>query len=419
MPIAASNASATTAVPSRNMPLFDWYLMPESFSAPLVYDAIEEFGVPRGGLVLDPFCGTGTTLVASRLAGRNAVGIEVNPFLCMASQVKTREQFNLPALKAASDWLVREARPLLQSIDAGQTHDLPDKLPQMPRLERWIARRIALKVVGLRQLINEQVGAQNRDVMLLALASVLRGVSNMKLSPHAFGSREVKHDAPVLALFEAKLNRMLAGIEWLSRQEGLGHATVIRGDARKSVHAAGDLPPAQLAVTSPPYLNNLDYTMQTRMELFFLGFVNSMEELKELRKRMLICDAKATYRDIEDWQSVESVASVAGIAAAIDERLSGRNWGWDYGRMTRQYFGGLLRSLEATHPMLAPGAPFVLILGESAHAGVHVPVPDIAAELGRIAGYTVKEVRMLRTRRSSSHGFELKESAVILKAAQS
>jgi len=140
-----------------------------------------------------------------------------------------------------------------------------------------------------------------------------------------------------------------------------------------------------------------------------------MDDLKALRKRMMICDAKATYRDIEDWRRVESIRSIVDIAEQIDDRLGDKGWGWDYGRMTRQYFGGLLRAMEAIRSMLAPGATLMLILGESAHAGVLVPVPQLAAELGELAGYTRPEVRVMRTRRSSSHGFKLDESAVILR----
>ena len=237
----------------------------------------------------------------------------------------------------------------------------------------------------------------------------------MKLSPHAFGSRVVKHDAPVMCLFEAKLRKMLSDIEWLQEQRGLGRAEAIEGDIRRMNGLEHDLLPARLAITSPPYLNNLDYTMQTRLELFFLGFVDDMEDLKRLRKRMIISDAKAMYRDVEDWQRVEDVPSVREVATAIDEKLGDKGWGWDYGRMTRQYFGGLLRALEAIRPMLAPGAHLMLVLGESAHGGVLVPVPDIAAELGQIAGYTQAEVRPMRTRRSSSHRISLKESAVVMR----
>src|SRR5437764_1466547 len=79
------------------------------------------------------------------------------------------------------------------------------RMPDMPRLERWITRKVACKIVTLRECIAQNVSEENRDIPMLALASILRGASNMKLSPHAFGSREVKQDAPVLAMFEMKL----------------------------------------------------------------------------------------------------------------------------------------------------------------------------------------------------------------------
>ncbi|MBF6612308.1 MAG: hypothetical protein IVW55_04190 [Chloroflexi bacterium] len=408
--------TSTTAALNRNSPLLDWYLMPESYSAPLVYQAIEEFGVSKGGTVLDPFCGTGTTLVASRLAGRNALGIEVNPFLCLASRVKSRAGFDLALLKLELARLLEVAGTALIMAEE-EPATLVEMLPAMPRLERWIARRVALKIVALRLCIEECVSPPNRDLIMLALASILRGASNMKLSPHAFGSREVKHDAPVLSIFETKLRKMLADIEWVQSQGGLGCAEVYEADIRAAGEMVHPLLPADLAITSPPYLNNLDYTMQTRMELFFLGFVNDMGGLKRLRKKMMVSDAKATYRDVEDWRRVEEVPSVARVAAAIGDKLGDRGWGWDYSRMTRQYFGGILRAVESVRPMLAPGASLVMIVGESAHAGILVPVPEIIAELGEMAGYAHPRIKVLRTRRSSSHSFSLKESAVVLRSA--
>src|SRR3954454_11781591 len=166
----SSRVVSTTALLNRNTPIFDWYLMPESYSAPLVRSAIEEFGV-GGGTVLDPFCGTGTTLLAARLAGCDALGVEVNPFLCFASRVKTREDFDLALLRAEVEKLLDEAGPRLQMVTGEQWPEYV--LPDMPRLDRWIARRVALKVMALRACIEEYVSPANRDVPLLALASIL------------------------------------------------------------------------------------------------------------------------------------------------------------------------------------------------------------------------------------------------------
>jgi hypothetical protein len=82
--------------------------------------------------------------------------------------------------------------------------------------------------------------------------------------------------------------------------------------------------------------------------------------------------------------------------------------------MTRQYFGGLYRVLAGAKPRLRPGARFVLVVGESSHSGIKVPVPALLGELGESLGYTLAEIRVHRTRRSSSHAHVLEESSVVL-----
>ena len=66
----------------------DWYRFVLPFPPHLVRDCLERFGVGDGKVVLDPFCGTGTTLVECKKAGIASVGIEANPMPCFASRVK-------------------------------------------------------------------------------------------------------------------------------------------------------------------------------------------------------------------------------------------------------------------------------------------------------------------------------------------
>jgi hypothetical protein len=82
--------------------------------------------------------------------------------------------------------------------------------------------------------------------------------------------------------------------------------------------------------------------------------------------------------------------------------------------MTAQYFGGILRMLQNVKGILKPGARYVIVTGESAHSGVLVPVPDITAELGQRAGFALEEIIVHRTRKTSSHDYQLKECSVVL-----
>jgi hypothetical protein len=287
----------------------------------------------------------------------------------------------------------------------------------MPRLARWITPAIAIKLLRLLGLIEQMAQPEHRMLARLAVAAILRPCSNLQLTPHAFGSREERLDAPVYDLFAARLERMLDDLQAANApgHPAWGAVRVLNVDAR--VGPPDTLPPApaDFAITSPPYLNNLDYTMQTRLELFFLGFTENMDDLRGLRKRMMTSDAKAIYREIADREQVLHIPEVQAVVAQLEERLGGRGWGWDYAFMAAQYFGGLLRVLQTVHRLLKPGGRFVLITGDSSHSSVFVPVPALTARLGEAAGFAPEGMTVLRTRRSSSHRAGLTEAAVVLR----
>lgn len=417
---------STTPALNKDALVHDWYLIPESYSAPLVEEAIEEFGLSAGDTILDPFCGAGTTLVAAAFRGIHGVGFEVNPFLCFAAGVKLDWGVDVVAIRAERRRLLSRISRKLREVaavseegeswrGAARQGSLFEEI-RMPRLHRWISPTVVRKVLILKQEVMKICDVKMRRVFLLALASILRPCSNMKLTPHAFGSRENKEDAPVLESFVAKVDKIASDLEKMS-QLGLGRVKtlVVNEDAKYCAGTKHPLLPADLAVTSPPYLNNLDYTMQTRLELFFLDYVGDMTDLRAVRKRMVTCDAKAMYKDVPDSERVASFRSVQEVAAQLKEKHRGKNWGWDYSFMTTQYFGGMHRVLESVFHLLRPDARFVLIVGESAHSGIKVPVPRIIGEIGKAVGYVLDEIRVHRERRSSSHKFALEESAVILR----
>jgi DNA modification methylase len=420
---------APTAALNQGLPCLDWYLMPESFSAPLIKSAIDEYRLEPGQTVLDPFSGTGTTVLTAVLHGLNGVGIEVNPFLCFAARIKTHFDYDLPALERDLEALLACAAPQLIELSLNPPlfpHHTAVKEspiayqavtpPDMPRLYRWMSPRVVDKVMVLKGCMQGIENQRHRDLARLALAAILRPVSNMKLTPHAFGSRVKKEDAPVYDVFSAKVRKMYADLETLAGWErSFGEAAILERDVRTVADAGHPLLPVDLAVTSPPYLNNLDYTMQTRMELFFLDFVHDMAGLRKLRKRMVVSDAKAMYKEIKDHTLVETFPSIQSVVAQLEEKHKDKNWGWNYAFMTAQHFGGMLRMLQSVQPLLKPGGRFWLVLGESSHSGVFVPVPKIVGELAQAMGYELEEMRVLRKRRSSSHKFELCESTVVLK----
>ena len=78
----------------------DWYRFVLSFPPHLVQDYIQKFDLKPKNVVLDPFCGTGTTLVEAKLAGMKAIGLEGNPFPQFASSTKINWKLDSADLSA-------------------------------------------------------------------------------------------------------------------------------------------------------------------------------------------------------------------------------------------------------------------------------------------------------------------------------
>ena len=101
----------------------DWYRFVLSFPPHLVREYCEDFGVKPSHTLLDPFCGTGTTLVESKLQGINSVGLEVNPFARFASSVKVDWTVNPDILESRSQEIAQSALNVLKTqrplIDIG------------------------------------------------------------------------------------------------------------------------------------------------------------------------------------------------------------------------------------------------------------------------------------------------------------
>src|SRR3989304_2994797 len=93
MPRTGTTLLGTNANQNKLLPLdragHDWYRFVLSFPAHLVRDYLERFQADEKKCVLDPFCGTGTTLVECKKLGIPSVGIEANPMAYYASRVKT------------------------------------------------------------------------------------------------------------------------------------------------------------------------------------------------------------------------------------------------------------------------------------------------------------------------------------------
>lgn len=105
-------------------------------------------------------------------------------------------------------------------------------------------------------------------------------------------------------------------------------------------------------ITSPPYPNDLEYTRQTRLELYMLDFVSNMDDIQKIKRTMVKGSTKLIYKESDSAKFINSFKTVNKISEQIYEQTKDKNWGFDYPRMIKEYFGDMYLCLKEFLPLM-------------------------------------------------------------------
>jgi hypothetical protein len=407
----------------------DWYRFILSFPPHLVQDYIADFDLSETSLVLDPFCGTGTTLVEARLNGIPSVGLEVNPFAAFASTVKVDWGIAPDDLAAAAREIAGAALNILraQGIEDSQPFaEIPRQLklrtlsPDTTRLllTNSISPLPLHKTLVLVDCLGEHKAERYYSHALLALANALVfKISNLHFGPEV-GCGRPKKDVPVVACWLSEVDRMAQDLQ-LVRDRAFPRSDVHLADARQPGKV---LQPNSIdaVITSPPYPNEKDYTRTTRLESVLLGFIRSRAELREMKKGFIRSNTRGVYKGDDDDRWVSEHPEVQRIADAIEQRRLelAKNSGFErlYGRVTRLYFGGMARHLADLRNALRPGAHLAYVVGDQAsYLRVMIRTGQLLADIAQALGYELVRTDLFRTRFATATREQLREEVVVLR----
>jgi DNA modification methylase len=394
----------------------DWYRFVLSYPPHLVRAYISRFELEAGDCLLDPFCGTGTTLVEAKKNGLRSYGIEPHPMAWFASQVKTNWSVNPDELIEDAARISKRASRALN----GPNGNLKGLLPEQEDL--LLANSICPvplhKVLVLRDEILRTVDSPVRDAELLALAFTSVFVaSNLKFGPEVGVARERKLDAPVLDAWLDKVHEMASDLRHFGN---LAHvdSLCLNIDARGLLDG---LPSGGVdaVITSPPYPNEKDYTRTTRLESVLLGLVKSKLELRALKQNLIRSNTRNVYRADDDDLTVANNKRITAIANEIERRRIAleKDSGFErlYHRVTKLYFGGMKRHFEQLKRVLKPGAKLAYVVGDQAsYLQVLIRTGELLADIADEVGYEVLSLDLFRTRLSTATGEQLREEVLVL-----
>lgn len=388
-----------------NGEIHDWYRIILGYSDHLVADLLTEFRLKPGDLVLDPFCGTGTTLIECMKKGISSVGVDANPSSTFAAQVKANWAVQGRTILTLLEQVRKRRGGYLRRRDFRQdpTHRYLSKSGMLKR--GWISSRPLRKAIALKRCIQDlNTDMQHRNILTLALiAEVVATASNVKFGPELYCGPK-KKDSDVFGGFSTRVVQMAADLTKANLSTS-SPAKVFEGDSRAMdvVLDSENRGPFSAVICSPPYPAEHDYTRNARLELAFLELVKDTESLRCHKRKQIRSHTKNIYKGDKDSKRVSNILEVRRLSQEIRRKVRGQEDGFAryYPRVIGEYFGGMKRHFESLLPFLADGALCAYVVGDqSAYAGVHIPTADLLAEIATSCGYRVEGVRQWRMRRS-------------------
>ncbi|MDD5199587.1 MAG: hypothetical protein PHC88_07260 [Terrimicrobiaceae bacterium] len=398
-----------------DLPVHHWYRFVLSYPPHLVRQFTGRFDLGAGDRLLDPFCGTGTTLVEAKLLGIPGVGCDAHPLAVLVSSVKTNFDLEPDALRKVLRRTVAAAQKTMSrhnlaamSMETAFIRDEGDTGYRLnPEEEKilptgFMSERPLLRLLILRDEIERQAKeGEIRDFFFVALCHVIaRGAGNFAFGPEIYRTK-AKEDYDVLGHFARQADLMISELEALQR-DGLGGASCeVHADDARELRSITE--PVTAVITSPPYPNEKDYTRTTRVESLLLKLFSDRADLRGVKESLLRSNTRNVFVNDRDGDEVAGFASIRAVCEAIENRRMelGKTSGFErlYHKVVAHYFGGMRRHFRALHSRTAAGAKLAYVVGDQL-SFLMVPVRTAAllSEVAAAEGFDTCGIELWRER---------------------
>ncbi len=393
-----------------------WYRFVLSFPPHLVREYIRKFNLNGSHQLLDPFCGTGTTVVEGKKLGIPSVGIEANPMAWFASSVKldwTPDPTEL--LQAAHQ--IREAAGAILEGEVQELRTLPEECQKIILTGSISPLPLHKTLVLLDQIKHYAKPAYSHHLQLALAKAVVTSISNLRFGPEV-GVGRAKLDAPVVDAWLREATLMAEDLSPLQHLRTIP-TQIHHADARQilSVLAPNSI---DAVITSPPYPNEKDYTRTTRLESVLLGFIQNKQDLRSLKERLIRSNTRNVFKADRDDVWVSNHPEIQQIAQAIEARrvALGKTSGFErlYHQAVKSYFGGMAKHLADLRRVLRPGAQLAYVVGDQkSYLQVMIRTGALLGDIAQGLGYELVGIELFRTRLSTATKEQMREEVVLLR----
>ncbi len=401
-----------------NSPIHNWYKFTAGFSYKFVDYLLSDLSLDS--IVYEPFAGCGTTLVSAQKNGFYSVGNE-------------GQEFMYDICRAKLDWTIQK-ESVDQHISLIKTHVLSDfetyDISKENPLLIELYDNYNLKVLCIiRNYINSISDESYKLFFKLALSNVLHKTAIYPIAvPYISRSKRIINNGQPLEKFISVCDKMAKDIAMQPSQ--YHQAKVFLHDSRKENNIIG-ANTCSICITSPPYLNNLDYGEVSKVHSHFWGITNSWNDITTKVRSNLVTGATTHYKEaefnIDSFTSNEFAINNKGLMPdllllyyRIKENAHNRSGKKSFHILMMHYFNDMYDVLREIRRVLSPNSKAYLILGDSAPYGVYIPTTQILGEMALSTGFYNYSIYKIRTRGtkwkslSNRHNIELSENILEL-----
>ena len=373
---------------------YGWLRLTPAYSVHLVRELLQTRARPELP-VLDPFCGTGTTLLTCAELGIACSTLDVNPFLVWLARAKTAKygEKSLTSATALIDDMCRAA-------------SLRQKAPWLPALfqiEKWWAAP-TLHALGraFAVLRASHAAEPAKDLAKLAFCRSLITCANVSFGHQSMSFGASDKATPSARLVSLALERAFAAIVKAARISlPTSEREVLLGDARNVAdHAENSR--FGTVITSPPYVNRMSYVRELRPYMYWLGYLEEPRDAGELDWQAIGGTWGSATSRVAVWQSKrgqvpEAVARLCAEIAPKSDVLS---------RYVAKYFYDMQAHVKSLSRVVARGGQAHYVVGNSKFFDVLVPAEQLFADIFQRNGFRDASVTTLRKRTSKRELFE-------------
>lgn len=404
-------------------PVHNWYKFTAGFSYKFVEEIIylENLKFNKGSEIFDPFAGCGTTLVSSQKEGINAIGNEGQSFM-----------FDI--IRAKLNWKIDEESfnnnlQLILDNLKGDKHNMDSVYIAHPLLTSLYENSILKDLYSIKNSLNLIHSEEFKLFFKLALSQTLHKVSLHPIAvPYISRNKFLSNNKKVADVFFEICSQMFHDTLNLHNNNT---SKIYLHDSRK-VNSLIEDQQCSTCITSPPYLNNLDYGEVSKVHTHFFGITNSWNDITTQVRKQLVTGSTTHYSESEfnltDFlnsnfalQNKDVLNDLLIKTHQIKKEAKDRAGKKSFDILSLLYFNDMYLVLTEIRRVLKHNGKAYLILGDSAPYGVYIPTTEILGRIANNIGFKEFEIYKIRERGTKwkslkyRHSIELTENVLILK----